>query len=74
MRTELKLHGIITALLTPFLVNNEVDEAALEELVHFQVRSGVHGLFALGTTGMGPVMEPDERKRVAEMAVRSADG
>jgi 4-hydroxy-tetrahydrodipicolinate synthase len=74
MRTELKLHGIITALLTPFSVDNDVDEAALEELVRFQVRSGVHGLFALGTTGMGPAMEPDERKRVAETVVHSANG
>lgn len=74
MRTELKLHGIITALVTPFSLNNDVDEAALEELVHFQVRSGVHGLFALGTTGMGPAMEPHERKRVAEVVVRGADG
>ncbi|HYB84460.1 MAG TPA: dihydrodipicolinate synthase family protein [archaeon] len=74
MQTELKLHGIITALVTPFSANNDVDDAALEELVRFQVRSGVHGLFALGTTGMGPVMEPDERKRVAETVVRSADG
>jgi 4-hydroxy-tetrahydrodipicolinate synthase len=74
MRNALNLHGIITALVTPFSTNNDVDEAALEELVHFQVRSGVHGLFALGSTGMGPAMEPDERKRVAEIVVRSTNG
>jgi 4-hydroxy-tetrahydrodipicolinate synthase len=74
MRSELKLHGIITALVTPFSINHDLDEAALEELVRFQVRSGVHGLFALGTTGMGPVMEPDERKHVAEIVVRGAGG
>jgi len=74
MRTGLKLQGIITALATPFSITQDVDEAALEELVHFQVRSGVHGLFPLGTTGMGPVMEPHERKRVAEIVVRSVEG
>ena len=74
MRAGLKLRGIITALVTPFSADNDVDEAALEELVQFQVESGVHGLFALGTTGMGPVMEPLERERVAEIVVRSADG
>ena len=74
MSTELKLRGIITALVTPFSTTGDVDEAALEELVRFQVRSGVNGLFPLGTTGMGPAMEPDERKRVAEVVVDSADG
>ena len=73
MSTELRLHGIITALVTPFSASGIVDEAALEELVHFQVRSRVNGLFPLGTTGMGPAMEPDERKRVAEVVVDSAD-
>lgn len=73
MSTELKLHGIITALVTPFSASGIVDEDALEELVHFQVASGVNGLFPLGTTGMGPAMEPDERKHVAEVVVDSAD-
>jgi 4-hydroxy-tetrahydrodipicolinate synthase len=74
MQSELKLRGIITALVTPFSMKGDVDEAALEELVHFQLRSGVHGLFLLGTTGMGPAMEPDERKRVAEIVVRNTNG
>jgi len=74
MRSELKLKGIITALVTPFSVNGEVDETALKELITFQLRSGVHGLFALGTTGMGPAMEPEERKQVAELIVQGVDG
>jgi len=73
MGSKLKLSGIITALVTPFSTNGVVDETALEELVHFQLRSGVHGLFVLGTTGMGPAMEPEERKRVANLVVRITD-
>jgi len=68
----LKLHGIITALVTPFSTGGEVDEEALSEIVEFQVGKGVNGLFPLGTTGMGPVMELDERKRVAEIVVKKA--
>jgi 4-hydroxy-tetrahydrodipicolinate synthase len=74
MARQLTLRGIITALLTPFSESGSIDEAALEELVDFQVRSGVNGLFPLGTTGMGPAMEPDERKRVAEIVVDRARG
>ena len=70
----LRLHGIITALVTPFSNNGQVDEESLRELVQFQIRSGVNGLFPLGTTGMGPAMEPDERKRVAEIVVKEAQG
>ena len=74
MGTELRLHGIITALVTPFLKSGEVDQPALEEIVQFQLRSRVNGLFPLGTTGMGPAMEPEERKRVAEIVINEVDG
>jgi 4-hydroxy-tetrahydrodipicolinate synthase len=74
MDGELKLRGIITALVTPFSNSGDVDEGALADIVQFQVRSGVNGLFPLGTTGMGPAMEPDERKRVAEIVTDSVDG
>ncbi len=73
-QASLKLHGIITALLTPFSSNGQVDEAAIRELVQFQIKSGVNGLFPLGTTGMGPAMEPGERKQVAEIVVNEANG
>jgi len=71
MGNDLLLRGIITALATPFSANGDVDEESLREIVEFQVRNGVNGLFPLGTTGMGPAMEPDERKRVAEVVVDS---
>ncbi len=70
----LRLHGIITALVTPFSDSGQVDEEALRQLVQFQIKSGVNGLFPLGTTGMGPALEPDERKRVAEIVVKEAKG
>jgi len=74
MQKGLRLHGIITALLTPFSSDGQVDEEALRELVQFQITSGVNGLFPLGTTGMGPAMEPDERKRVAEIVINETKG
>jgi 4-hydroxy-tetrahydrodipicolinate synthase len=70
----MNLRGIITALVTPFSHDGTFDEDSMEEIVRFQIRSGVNGLFALGTTGMGPVMEPEERKRVASIAINAVDG
>ena len=46
MQKGLRLHGIITALVTPFSNNGQVDEEALRQLVQFQIKSGVNGLFA----------------------------
>lgn len=69
MSTSFTIRGIITALLTPFTEDGRVDEGALRELVQFQMKSGVNGFFALGTTGMGPAMEAPQRKRVAEIVV-----
>ena len=39
-----KIEGIITALLTPFTEKGDLDEEALQELVEFQVKSGIHAL------------------------------
>jgi 4-hydroxy-tetrahydrodipicolinate synthase len=73
LRNELSLHGIITALLTPFTPDGVFDEESMQEMVQFQIRNGVNGLFVLGTTGTGPVMEPEERKRVTEVVIDVVD-
>jgi len=74
MANNFKLRGIVTALVTPFTQNGEVDEEALREIVQFQLRSRVNGFYPLGTTGMGPAMETSERKRVAEVVVKETNG
>jgi len=66
---ERKIEGIITALLTPFTEEGDVYEEALHELVEFQVKTGVHGLYPCGTVGEGPTMSTEQRKRVAEIVV-----
>jgi len=66
---ERKIEGIITALLTPFTEEGDVYEEALQELVEFQVKTGVHGLYPCGTVGEGPTMSTEQRKRVAEIVV-----
>ena len=72
MSNSLKLRGMIPALVTPFSSAGQVEEDSLKELVEFQIKSKVNGLFALGTTGLGPVMQPEQRKRVAEVVVKAA--
>src|SRR5207245_46799 len=64
-KSRREIGGIITALITPFTSSEEVDERALRKLVQFQLRKKVHGFFVCGTTGLGPLLTIDERKKVA---------
>jgi 4-hydroxy-tetrahydrodipicolinate synthase len=65
--------GAFTALVTPFR-NGEVDVEALEGLVEFQIRQGIHGLVPCGTTGETPALSEEEDRLVVETVVRVADG
>jgi 4-hydroxy-tetrahydrodipicolinate synthase len=66
--------GILCALITPFQQDQSADLPALGEVVEFLVHAGVHGLFVLGTTGEGPLLDPTERRRVAEFVVERVAG
>ncbi len=67
------LVGVIPPMITPFDSNGEVDENATKELVGF-LADHVHGLFICGTYGSGPLMESDQRKKVAEIVTKQIDG
>jgi 4-hydroxy-tetrahydrodipicolinate synthase len=46
-----KLYGVITAMITPFDKNDQVDTAAIKKHVEFLIKGGVNCLYPLGTTG-----------------------
>lgn len=66
---SVKLGGVMTALLTPFSSDGSIDETALRSLVDTQIREGVHGLVACGSTGEFAALSVAERKRVAEIVI-----
>jgi len=68
------LHGIYGAIATPFNEDESLNEAALRAHVDFQISSGIHGIFALGTNGEFFVQTPQERARVARVVVEQAAG
>ncbi|MCP5518435.1 MAG: 4-hydroxy-tetrahydrodipicolinate synthase [Verrucomicrobiales bacterium] len=65
--------GTYTAIVTPF-AQGKVDETALERLVQAQIRGGVDGIVAVGTTGESPTLTMDEHVRVIELCVKLARG
>ncbi|GHG56009.1 dihydrodipicolinate synthase family protein [Flavimobilis marinus] len=56
--------GIIPPVATPLNADGTVDHASLERLVEHLVSAGVHGLFALGSTGETAYLTDDERVAV----------
>ena len=68
------VHGLFTALITPFDSHGMIDEDGIADLVRFQISKGVDGLFPCGSTGLGPLLKLDERKKVAEAVIKEASG
>ena len=58
--------GCYTALVTPMTKILEVDYEGLHSLVEFQVKEGVNGILAVGTTGESPTLDWNEHNKVTE--------
>lgn len=70
----LPLRGAITALVTPFLPDGQLDEQALRALVAWQVAEGIDGLVPVGSTGEAATLTLAERVRVVSITAEVADG
>jgi len=66
-------HGSLVALITPFR-NGEVDEAAFQRLVDWQIKEGTDALVPCGTTGESPTLSHAEHMRVVELCIEAAAG
>ncbi|MFC1562923.1 4-hydroxy-tetrahydrodipicolinate synthase [candidate division KSB1 bacterium] len=72
MKKEIK--GIITAVVTPFNSDDNIDEGSFRTIIRYLIDQGVHGLFPVGSQGEFFSLRMDERKRLMEIAVEEADG
>jgi 4-hydroxy-tetrahydrodipicolinate synthase len=68
------LAGVIPITATPFDSDGRVDEDSIVSLVEFEARCGVHGLNVLGIMGEFHKLTESERRRVAEVFIKSAAG
>src|SRR5262245_50256981 len=69
-----ELAGVIPITATPFDGEGRVDEESIVTLVEFEARCGVHGLNVLGIMGEFHKLTESERRRVAEVFIKSAAG
>ncbi len=72
MKSEIK--GVIPPLTTPFTEEGLIFEEGLKNLLDFQIEGGSHAVFLCGTYGSGPLMSPDQRKKVVEIANKHIKG
>jgi 4-hydroxy-tetrahydrodipicolinate synthase len=70
----MQLRGCGTALVTPFHQDGSIDDAALRNLVSWQIESGINFLVPCGTTGETPTLNHDEWLRVIDITIEVAAG
>jgi 4-hydroxy-tetrahydrodipicolinate synthase len=68
------IEGIIPAMVTPLDEKEELNEAALRQLVNYLIEGGVHGLFPIGSQGEFYAFTPEEKRRLWEIVVEEARG
>jgi 4-hydroxy-tetrahydrodipicolinate synthase len=70
----MQLQGCGTALVTPFHQDGSLDDAALRNLVSWQIESGIDFLVPCGTTGETPTLTHDEWLHVIDTTIEVAAG
>jgi len=68
------MHGVWTALVTPFQPNNELDLNAFRKILQEQKAAKVTGVIPCGTTGESPTLSVDERKALISTALHELKG
>jgi 4-hydroxy-tetrahydrodipicolinate synthase len=62
----------MVAIVTPFK-GGQLDEAALRDLIEFQIVNGTHGIVPCGTTGESATLSFQEHERVVEITVEQVN-
>jgi 4-hydroxy-tetrahydrodipicolinate synthase len=59
--SESSIHGVITAMVTPFDERGDVDHGAARKVARHLVDHGSHGVVVAGTTGENPTLSDEEQ-------------
>lgn len=72
--TKENFHGVFPYLVSPVNTGGNILDAVLAQLVDHLVRSGVHGLTPLGSTGEFAYLNWSQRRRVVEVVLGASAG
>jgi 4-hydroxy-tetrahydrodipicolinate synthase len=70
----IKWQGVFPAVTTQFRKDQSLDLDATARHVEALIESGVSGLVMLGSLGENTALEPDEKRRVVELAIKVSAG
>lgn len=68
--SDIEWHGVFPALTTKFTAADEIDWAAMEKHLDFQLDAGVHGLIILGSLGENATLSPEEKREMVRFFAR----
>lgn len=68
------LEGAITAIVTPFTKQGEVDFPAFKRLLDYQIDNGINGIIVCGSTGEAVTLTDEEYAQVVKFAVDGVGG
>ena len=74
MPVEAKLGALLTAMVTPFRPDGELNEDSARRLMRHLVEHGSDGIVVAGTTGEAPTLSDDEKLRLVDIAVAELAG
>lgn len=66
--------NVLTAMVTPFNENGDIDFAATKKLVNHLIENGTDGLVVAGTTGESPTLTTEEKVELFKFVVDEAAG
>ena len=66
--------GCYTALITPFTPNGALDGEGLDQLIEFQIKNGITGILAAGTTGESPTLKWEDHLNVIADVAKASKG
>lgn len=70
----MKFGQVLTAMVTPFDQNGEVDFNAAQNLVNYLIANGTDGIVVAGTTGESPTLTAEEKIALFKLVVETAGG
>lgn len=70
----MNIRGIIPAIPTPFDSHGRLNLPALEKMLTFLLRAGVHGIFAVGNAGEFYALTQEEKSAVLKTTIKCTEG
>jgi len=69
-----QLSGVITAIPTPLLPNEDVDVDGLGKVIDYVIGQGASSVFVLGSMGEGPALLDSQKKAIVQAAAEHING